>query len=340
MIKYLGSKRLLLPDIYECIRGLDINTVLDVFSGTARVGHYLKQQGLRVISNDLYTYAYTIAGCYVVADRTKDLLEEAQHYIDELNSLVPNNLDRGYFEQTFCIDSLFFKPKNGRKVDVIRNHIETLNISFDIKNILLVSLMEAADRVDSTCGIQMAYLKSWAPRAHNDLKLRMPDIVPAVTHGKCKVYQLDAVDFVKRVSADAAYLDPPYNQHSYLGNYHVWETLCKWDNPKAYGKACKREDVKERKSVFNQKRKAKEAFAEVINNLDVKKIVVSFNDEGYISKEEMEELLSTRGTVQVITKDFKRYVGAQIGIHNPQGNKVGQVSHLRNKEYLYVIEIK
>ena len=53
---------------------------------------------------------------------------------------------------------------------------------------------------------------------------------------------------------------------------------------------------------------------------------------------QMEALLSTRGRVTVITQDYKRYVGAQIGIYNPSGEKVGAVSHLRNLEYLYVVE--
>jgi adenine-specific DNA-methyltransferase len=64
--------------------------------------------------------------------------------------------------------------------------------------------------------------------------------------------------------------------------------------------------------------------------------VVSFNNEGYFDRETMESLLRTRGEVVVIETDFKRYVGAQIGIYNPSGEKVGAVSHLRNKEYLYV----
>jgi adenine-specific DNA-methyltransferase len=337
MIKYLGSKRLLLDDIYEHVQGPDVKTVLDVFSGTARVGHHLKKKGLQVFANDLGTYAAVLASCYVSADYEK-YHNEASAYVRRYNE-NPGRL-RGYFTETFCEKSRFFKPENGERVDFIREDIETLVEDPQLKDILLAALMEAADRVDSTCGIQMAYLKSWAPRAHKPLELRVPELLPASPYGDCEAYQLDALDFVKEVSGDAAYLDPPYNQHSYLGNYHVWETLCKWDRPEDYGIACKRVDVRTRKSKFNRKKEAAEAFKEVIDNLNVKKIVVSFNDEGFISKQEMEGILSTRGPVQVITKDYKRYVGAQIGIHNPQGKKVGQVSHLRNKEYLYVVEVK
>ncbi|VAX39787.1 hypothetical protein MNBD_PLANCTO03-1950, partial [hydrothermal vent metagenome] len=64
-------------------------------------------------------------------------------------------------------------------------------------------------------------------------------------------------------------------------------------------------------------------------------------NEGYMDKETMEtllgELFDGQGKVTTIESDYKRYVGAQIGIHNLRGEKVGKVSHLRNKEYLYVV---
>ena len=68
----------------------------------------------------------------------------------------------------------FFQPHNGAKVDAMRDWLEAQNLDWERKAILLVALMEAADRVDSTCGIQMAYLKKWAGRSFNDLELRMP----------------------------------------------------------------------------------------------------------------------------------------------------------------------
>ena len=80
-----------------------------------------------------------------------------------------------------------------------------------------------------------------------------------------------------------------------------------------------------------------EALVDVIAHLDVRHLVVSFSNEGYISREAMVELLSTRGEVFVLERDFKRYVGAQIGIYNPGGDKVGKVSHLTNKEYLFIV---
>lgn len=331
MIKYLGSKRLLVGEIAEQIQGPGIDSVLDVFSGTSRVSYELKRQGFNVVANDLMTFAKVIADCYIAGDANVDQ-KDVERLVKEYNEF--SGRKHGYFTETFCIKSRYFKPKNGERIDFIREDIERKGLSPILKSIMLTSLMEAADRVDSTVGLQMAYLKSWAPRADNDLELRVPNLLP----GRGRTAQMDAKDFAAQFKADAAYLDPPYNQHSYLGNYHIWETLCKWDEPEHYGVACKRQDVRERKSNFNYKKKAFDALEEVVKALQVKKIVVSFSDEGFIERPDMEDMLSKYGQVKVTTKDFNRYVGAKIGIHNPSGRKVGRVSHLKNKEFIYVVE--
>lgn len=337
MIKYLGSKRVLLPAIVEAIRGLggEVRSVLDLFSGTSRVGHALKAAGYRVFCNDLNTYAHTLATCYVQVDR-EEIEQDALRLISEFNALPGQP---GYFTETFCEKSRFFQPKNGARIDAIRDAIEHKGLNPELKAVLLVSLMEAADRVDSTTGLQMAYLKEWAPRAHNDLELRLPGVLPRATHGKGRALQGDAVEVVRKVDADLVYMDPPYNQHSYLANYHIWESLVLWDKPSVYGIACKRTDVRERPSAFNSKRQFPRVLRETIDAVQARHLVVSFNNEGYIGRSEMEALLATRGRVSTLEHDFKRYVGAQIGIHNPKGEKVGAVSHLRNKEFLFLVSI-
>ena len=93
-------------------------------------------------------------------------------------------------------------------------------------------------------------LKKWAGRSFNDLELRMPSLHNAPASRPCKAYQGDALINSAKISADVAYLDPPYNQHKYLGNYHIWESLVKWDKPEVYGVARKRVDVKQQKEFF------------------------------------------------------------------------------------------
>lgn len=335
MIKYLGSKRLLLEKIYNVSKVLpNAKNILDIFSGTSRVGHYFKQKGFQVFSNDYSSYGYTIATCYVEADLEK-VEKQAIKLIKEFSSL--KDVD-GYFTDTFCKKSRFFQEKNGRKIDAIREAIEKKDLDPILKSVLLVSLMEAADRIDSTTGVQMAYLKQYAKRSFNDLELRMPDVLPSVGR-KCKAFNLDALEAADKIKADIIYLDPPYNQHSYLGNYHIWETLVKWDKPEFYGVACKRIDTRENKSKYNSKVRIIPTFKELIKRLQCKLAIVSFNDEGFISKEKMIEILSSRGKVSTIENEYKRYVGAKIGIHNQKGEKVGKVKKVNNKEFIFVLEL-
>ena len=334
MIKYLGSKRTLLDTIEQVLSVIpNTRSVVDLFSGTSRVGHHLKGAGYQVFSNDLNTYAYALATCYVQANRTQQT-PDVSKLLKEMSSVEPRP---GYFTKNFCEEARFFQPQNGAKVDAMRDWLEAQNLDWERKAILLVSLMEAADRVDSTCGIQMAYLKQWASRSFNDLALRMPVLHDAPISRTCKAHHGDALINSAKISADVAYLDPPYNQHKYLGNYHIWESLVKWDKPEVYGVARKRVDVKQRKSSFNRKREIHDAMRTIVSNLDVNHLVVSFSNEGYIERDDMVEILETRGQVSVVEKDFKRYVGATIGIHSPKGEKVGEVSHVRNKEYLFVV---
>ena len=137
---------------------------------------------------------------------------------------------------------------------------------------------------------------------------------------------------------DLAYLDPPYNQHRYDANYHVWETVIEWDEPDHYGVACKRVDIRDTvgRSPFNSRRTMPEALARVVGAVDAEVIVLSYNDESWLSLAELYELCRPRGQVEVLAFDSARYVGAQIGIHDPKGRKVGRVSHLRNTEYVLV----
>ncbi len=287
-----------------------------------------------MLANDYLACGEAIARCYVEADGTPEQLRHARLLIDEFNRLRPA---AGYFTEVFCEKSRYFQPRNGARVDAIREEIGHKGLDPELEAIVLVSLMEAADRVDSTTGVQMAYLKQWAPRAFNDLELRLPEIAPRAEAGKGKAHRMDTVEAVDGLEADVAYLDPPYNQHSFLGNYHIWETLTLWDKPEYYGIACKRIDCRERKSAFNSKRHFRDAWTRVVERVRAPYLVVSFSDEGFIGREEMEALLQRRGEVVVIENDYKRYVGAQIGVFNPSGKKVGRVSHLRNKEYLYVV---
>lgn len=331
MVKYIGSKRVLVPVIEELARRLPVATMCDVFAGTTRVGQGLRRSGLTVHSNDLATYSEALGQAYIAADASVDR-ERIRGLLRHLSALPP---EHGYFTETFCVRSRFFQPHNGRRVDAIRSEIDRLKLSPVERGLLLTSLLEAADRVDSTCGVQMAYVKRWAQRSFNDLTLREPAPVdgPPGT-----VSRIDANDLVAQLDGcDCAYLDPPYNQHSYFSNYHVWETLIRWDAPEHYGVACKRVDCKTSRSAYNSRRDAWRTFSGLVERVPTPWIVASFNDEGYHDPSEVAALLAEKGYVRSVAIDHKRYVGAQIGIFSPSGEKVGAVSHLRNRELLFVV---
>lgn len=334
MIKYLGSKRLLVPVLGAMASAAGARTAVDLFSGTTRVAQEFKRRGIHTTASDRATYTGVLAGCYIATDaRSTDRAELAEILMD-LQGTTPA---RGYVTATFCEQARYFQPQNGMRIDAIRQRIEEEYAGTPWYPILLTSLLEAADRVDSTTGIQMAYLKSWARRSGRDLELRMP----ALLDGPGAVVVGDVMDTVDTLPpADLYYVDPPYNQHRYYANYHVWETLVRWDEPEHYGVACKRVDVRDEdtRSVFNSKRTMPAALADVLTRIRSEVVVVSYNDESWITADAMEQSLREAGheTVAVLGFDSKRYVGASIGIHSPTGEKVGKVSHLRNTELVFV----
>ena len=199
---------------------------------------------------------------------------------------------------------------------------------------LLTSLLEAADRVDSTTGVQMAYVKEWAPRSFRPLELRVPELLA----GPGQALRGDATAMAAGLGEfDLAYLDPPYNQHRYEANYHIWETLVAWDAPDHYGVACKRTDTRTvERSPFNSRRTMPAALAAVVKDVRARVVILSYNDESWIGLEELVEMCSVHGHVEVLGFESARYVGARIGIHNPAGERVGTVGRLRNLEYLLV----
>jgi len=134
-----------------------------------------------------------------------------------------------------------------------------------------------------------------------------------------------------------AYLDPPYNQHRYESNYHVWETLVAWDSPDYYGVACKRTDLRSTpRSAFNSRRTMPDALAAVVRQVRAGLLVLSYNDESFLGLGDLVDICAVRGHVEVLSFPSNRYVGARIGIHNPAGVRVGKVGRLRNVEYVLV----
>jgi adenine-specific DNA-methyltransferase len=330
LIKYLGSKRSLLPQLTQLAAATEAKTALDVFTGTTRVARALKSLGMFVTAIDSASYSEIFAKTWLELDAEKVDRIQLLEAIAFLNSLPGED---GYFTENFCRRARFFQEHNGLKIDAIRTAIERDFRGSWLYYPLLTSLIMAADKVDSTTGVQMAYLKSWSTRSARELQLIDPELL--IGSGRGIRADVSAVA-ASLPEVDLAYIDPPYNQHRYYANYHIWETLVRWDQPESYGIANKRIDVRDpqNKSLFNSKLTMPQALGSLIRDLKTKTLILSYNNESWLSRRELTDMCSGFESVEIVDFDFKRYVGGQIGGYNQSGELVGKPGAKRNLEHL------
>jgi adenine-specific DNA-methyltransferase len=332
MIKYLGSKRTLVPLLGHLAAAAEAQTALDLFSGTTRVARAFKQQGIKVTAVDTASYSNVFGQTWLELDSNEFDHEGYEKALNHLNQLPPQ---AGFFTQKYSEEAHFYQPHNGERVDAIRNAIERDYKNTELYFPLLCSLILAVDRVDSTTGVQAAYLKKWTARSAKPLKLLDPEFIA----GRSRFIQGDALAVASQLSeVDLAYLDPPYNQHRYFGNYHIWETLVRWDAPETFGVANKRVDLRDPKnqSAFNSRVTMPKAVEQVVTETKAKTLILSFNNEAWLSLDQLIDICASRGEVRVLDIDFKRYVGAKIGVYNKQGKQVGEPGAGRNIEHLLI----
>lgn len=358
-IKYAGSKLKLLPYILELARRVNAKTVFDGFSGTTRVSQALAQRGYKVISNDVAVWSEVFGRCYLLNKREPS---EYQDLIDHLNAVPPID---GWFTEHYGgelnggssvgPDGLK-KPwqiHNTRKLDAIREEIDHLSLDDVEKPVALTSLIQALDRVDSTLGHFVSYLRNWSPRSYKDLELRIPEV--SVASQEHEVYRKDIFDLVPEISADLAYFDPPYGSNNekmppsrvrYASYYHVWTTICLYDKPEIFGKAKRRNDTRDRVagSVFEEFRRnddgqfiAVEAIDRLIKAAKTRWIILSYSSGGRATANELDGALKSHGKLlDVVEVDYKRNVMAGMKWTN-EWLRDGEET---NREFLFLIEKK
>lgn len=334
-IKYAGSKLKILPNILEMVRRTGTKTVLDGFSGTTRVSQALAQQGYHVLSNDVSAWSTVLGTCYLLNDQPRSAYREL---INHLNAVEP--VDSWFTEHygglsnggcSVQADGLKkpWQVHNTRKLDGIRLEIERLDLSPVEKAVALTSLMLGMDRVDSTLGHFTSYLKDWSKRSYKDLVLEVPRLFESP--GRHEVYQQDIFDAAPTVEVDLAYFDPPYGSNNekmppsrvrYASYYHVWTTICEFDEPEVFGKAKRRVDTSDRvaTSVFEEFRTdedgkfmALKAIDRLIEKTAARWILLSYSSGGRATADELNEILSTHGTlVDVVEIDYKRNIMAEM----------------------------
>lgn len=325
--RYLGSKQKALDFIWEVVEKNTngIKTIADVFGGTGSVADMFRKKGKNVIVNDIL-YSNYISFLTWFGNEEVDY-GNIKRYIEELNGLEP--IEENYVSKYF--GDKYFTVENARKIGAIREKIESYkDINEREKAFLLTALLYAMDKVANTVGHYDAYrekMDSTMP-----LKLRLPELND---NKKNKVYKSDANKLVRKINADLVYIDTPYNSRQYGDAYHLLENIMEWKKPEVTGKAMKMVDRGNIKSDYCTV-KAPQAFEDLIQGIDSKYILVSYNNmaekgsgrsNAKISNEEIVQTLRKKGKVTVFETDFNVFTTGKTKIDN-------------HKELLYLCKVK
>ncbi len=308
-MNYIGSKLSLKSFIKDTILGIskidsENKVFADLFAGTGVIGSEFKKMGYKVIANDIQHYSYII-NKHLIENNSPINIELIEH----LNSLEGKE---GFIYNNYCMGSgserNYFSDYNGKKCDAIRQELEKLYKNKEIDehqyNYFLASLINSIDKHANTASVYGAFLKSLKKSAVKDFELELLPIIDGNKDGK--VYNEDINILIKEIKGDILYLDPPYNARQYSANYHLLETISKYDNPIIKGKTGLR-DYSNQKSKFCSKSQVNQVFEELISDADFKYIFLSYNDEGLMSLETIKKIMEKYGEYQCFTTDYKRF---------------------------------
>lgn len=309
-MNYIGSKYSLLDFLQETISGVTgyksgaEYVFADLFAGTGVVGAAYRNSGCRVISNDIQYYSYVLNKHLTENTLSADVTD----LLVRLNSM--DGID-GFIYNNYCAGSgsgrNYFTDENGRRCDAIRTELERLyqkkEIDGSVYFYFLASLINSIDKYANTASVYGAFLKHIKKSAQKDFRL---ELLPVCRGPEGKAYNEDVNCLIKRINGDVLYLDPPYNERQYCTNYHVLETVARYDDPALYGKTGLREYAKQ-KSEFCSKKTVVSAFDRLISNADFRFIFLSYNNEGLMSLDTISEIMSKYGSYTCYTKEYKRF---------------------------------
>ena len=326
-VNYIGSKYSLLDFLERGIlERMDPTgkTMLDVFAGTGIVGWHFKQKGFRVLANDIQYYAYCLNRALVQVNRPPTFPGLAgdlgfrrsgavEAVLGTLNDLA--GID-GFVYRTYCPGGTrgshhrrqYFTDDNGRRCDAIRKRIkdwrEESKLTEDEYFYLLASLIEAVDRVANTASVYGAFLKHIKKSALRSLRLEpLPVARSRLAH---RAYNCDGRDLVGRVKHDVLYMDPPYNHRQYCANYHVLETIARYDRPEIRGVTGLRPN-EDQKSDFCNRRRALQALGDMVRETRARYVFLSYNSEGLMERDDILSTMGEHGDVDLLTRDYARF---------------------------------
>jgi adenine-specific DNA-methyltransferase len=336
---YIGSKMKLLDFIQKSITdytGKSYNSITsfaDICSGTGVVAFDVMRGGCNnIMTNDIQHYAYIVSSVWCKTDID---VEKVRGIINDMNTklsnLSDNNLENVNIDDFFVYKNyteagpdgrLYLTRLNGYKTDVVRKSIENLYMSKRVNEkeyrLLLKLLLYAVASVSNIASVYGAYLKKYKNVALKNLTLNislLDNLVDNIVNSRNICHESNNMGIVDLLQTDdlskyeVVYMDPPYvANRSYHDNYHVLETISRYDNPKLKGKTGLREVV-DTKSKFCSKRDALEEFRLVLSKIRSRYMFISYSSESIVSKEMMIELLKSSGWLDVrcYEKEYQRF---------------------------------
>jgi len=332
-MNYIGSKHRLSTFIFEtvsetCGKDLSKKVFCDLFAGTGIVGRNFKPNVEKVIANDVEYYSFVLNRNYIGNHTTF----EYEGFLDELNALKDR---KGFIFQNYSEGGKagrnYFTSENGQKIDAIRFQIEAWKkdskITEDQYFFLLASLLESADKVANTASVYGAYLKHIKASAAKKLIIK-----PAVfqqTESSHQVYQQDSNKLIKKMEGDILYLDPPYNARQYGANYHLLNTIAKYDTFVPKGKTGLRDYYK---SDWCRTGEVLKSFEELIENAKFPYIFLSYNNEGLMSQKEVQTVMERFGKYSLETKIYQRFKADKTENRNHKASETFEYLHILEKK--------
>lgn len=328
-MNYIGSKYSLIDFLVSAIQEVvgedaDGRSFADLFAGTGVVGSTFKQGGYTVIANDIQYYSYVL-NKHLIGN--KPPIEAKQ--VDYLNALTGTE---GFIYKNYCAGSgsgrNYFTDTNGKKCDSIRIELERLKNSGEIDEAqyyyLLASLINSIDKYANTASVYGAFLKHIKKSAAKEFKLELLPIIDGKDQNQ--VFNEDVNTLIHHINGDILYLDPPYNARQYCTNYHVLETIARYDNPVLYGKSGLRE-YEAQKSKYCSVRTVAEEFDDLIRNAQFQYIFLSYNNEGLMPFEVIRKIMEKYGEYTMFDTDYKRFRADKEENRNHKASKTTEYLH-------------
>lgn len=329
--RYIGCKYKLVNNIYKAVTEMGYgkdNTFADIFAGTGVVGNKFAENGYKTIFNDNLESNVVAYKTWFGSDKIDK--EKVDGIIDEYNKINPIELSENYFSKVY--GGKYFAINDAKIIGYIRDDIEgRKDLNDREKCYLITSLMYVTDKIANTVGHFESFLKREPKEKGVRLdKIKINDnIIPA------DIYCEDVNKLVKEIKPDIVYIDPPYNARQYVNFYHVLENLVRWKKPTEFEGNSMKFKRNELKSGYCRNNKALGLFKDLIENLDCKLIVVSYNNT-YVAKssssintikaEDIIDILGKRGKVTIKSMDHKFF-------------NAGKTDFTDHKELLYICEV-